>query len=315
MLFQMALPLAILMLGVHLMPKNRNATGPRTEVGKRRSSRNATKFGIFSKATLLEGESRAEYESLRKAFWKSKPPRDEFQEILLDKMVSNYWRQCRALIAEGAEIRRNSEFVEFDRRQKELKEAEEISQRWYAKPRPGFVPEPVGLMWSIENLGVLERCTEILVELQQGIETTGFDLDRDGPLLETIYGYPAKSHLRKALHDEYSNWLGTAELTEEERASGGYAKPEVCKQHVLEEIGAEIASLEQYQEERESTESKRMEVEILRQRVPDSPGLDRLLRYMTSLDRAFDRMLTQYDRAERMRKGQPLPPQVDVKIS
>jgi len=296
------------------MTKIRNPTGPRTVVGKRRSSRNATKFGIFSKSTLLEGESRAEYESLRKAFWKSKSPGDEFEEILLDKMVSNCWRQCRALIAEGAEIRKNSEFVEFDRQQKELKEAEEITQRWYAKTRPGFVPEPVGFMWSIENPGVLERCTEILVELQQGIEATGLDLDRDGPLLEIIYGDPAKAHLRKTLQDEYSEALDTADLTEEERARPRYSTPEECKQHVLEEIGAEIARLEQYQKDREPVEFKRSDVEILRQRVPDSPGLDRLLRYASSLERAFDRMLTQYDRAQRMRKGQP-PPQSDGKIS
>jgi|GEM_PF-4087471 len=170
-------------------------------------------------------------------------------------------------------------------------------------------------MWSIENPGLLERCTEILVELQQGIEATGLDLDRDGPLLETIYGDPAKAHLGKTLQDEYSEALDTADLTEEERERHRYSTPEVCKQHVLEEIGAEIARLEQYQEERESTESKRMEVEILRQRVPDTPGLDGLLRYMTTLDRAFDRMLNQYDRAQRVRKGQPLLPQVDIKIS
>jgi hypothetical protein len=40
-----------------------------------------------------------------------------------------------------------------------------------------------------------------------------------------------------------------------------------------------------------------------------------MIRYGNSLERAFDRMLSQYDRAQRMRKGQPPPPQLDVKIS
>ena len=40
-----------------------------------------------------------------------------------------------------------------------------------------------------------------------------------------------------------------------------------------------------------------------------------LLRHETSFERSFDRMLTQLERALRMRKGQPLPPQVDIKIS
>ena len=40
-----------------------------------------------------------------------------------------------------------------------------------------------------------------------------------------------------------------------------------------------------------------------------------MIRYGNSLERALDCMLTQYDRAQRIRKGQPLPPPVDVKIS
>jgi hypothetical protein len=47
----------------------------------------------------------------------------------------------------------------------------------------------------------------------------------------------------------------------------------------------------------------------------DVGGLDRLVRYESSLERAFDRTLTQLERAQRIRRGQPLPPQLDVKIS
>jgi hypothetical protein len=38
--------------------------GPRTQLGKLRSSRNSTKHGIFSAAMLVRGESRSELESL-----------------------------------------------------------------------------------------------------------------------------------------------------------------------------------------------------------------------------------------------------------
>lgn len=285
------------------MTKNRNSTGPRTAVGKRRSSRNATKFGIFSRATLLEGESRADYESLRQAFWKSKPPRDKFQEIMLDKMVSNFWRQSRVLIAEGAEIRKSSEFVESDRRQKELKEAEITGESSFD-----------GIISSIENPDVLERCLEILIELRQRIKDFGFDKLEDEWVLKKIYGLSRMAHLRETLLDEYSSWFHTAALTDEDRTSNGYSTPEECKQNVLQAIDAEINRLREYKEKHNSIESKRMEVEILRQRVPDSPGLDRLLRYARGLERAFDRLLTQYDRAQRMRKGQP-PLQEDEKIS
>jgi hypothetical protein len=282
---------------------NRNSTGPQTKSGKQRSSKNATKSGIFSRATLMEGESLEEYEFLRAGLWKSKQPGDEFEEILLDMMVSNLWRQRRALIAEVAEIRRNSEFLEFDRQQKELQEADGISQKLYEETNSQFGPPLVGLIWSIENPDVLERCLEILLELQGGVEGNGFDDPQTEWRLNTIYGYPGMLHLRQTLQDEYPKWQITAKMAEEVRAQGNYATPEECKQDVLEAIDAEINRLEQYKEKQNSIESKRMEVEILRQRVPDSPALDRLLRYMTSLERAFDRMLSQYDAAQRDRRG------------
>ncbi|MGA7792675.1 MAG: hypothetical protein WCA19_06505 [Candidatus Acidiferrales bacterium] len=282
---------------------NRNATGPRTESGKRRASQNATKWGIFSRATLLKDESREEYESLRAGLWKSKQPGNEFEEILLDKMVSNLWRQRRALISEVAEIRKNSEFAEFDRQQKEVDEADGISQRMYPETNPRYVPQLVGLIWSIENPEVLERCLEILLDLQKGIEDYGFDDPNNEWRLSTIYGPTGMPHLRETLQYEYTLWCANAKSTEEVRAQGGCATPEESKQCVLQAIASEINRLEQYEENLNSIESKRMEVEMLRQRVPDTPATDRLLRYMTSLERAFERMLIQYDRAQRMRKG------------
>jgi hypothetical protein len=130
-----------------------------------------------------------------------------------------------------------------------------------------------------------------------------------------IFGDPDVPHMARTLHYFYLYHLGAARLTEEERARGGHATPEQCKKNTLRDIDAEICRLILFLEKREPIESERMEVEILRQRVPDSRGLDRLLRYESSLERTFDRTLAQLERAQRIRKGQPLPPQLDVKIS
>ena len=45
------------------------------------------------------------------------------------------------------------------------------------------------------------------------------------------------------------------------------------------------------------------------------PTLDLLLRYESNLERAFDRTLNQLERLQRMRKGQPAPPTVNVNVS
>jgi len=158
-------------------PLIRKSTGPKTEIGKRRSSKNAIKSGIFSRATLIKGESRAEFESMRAKLRKGKQPGDEYEELILDMVASNMWRQCRQLIAEGAEIRRNSEFLEFDCSRKEQTEAEEIGQSLQAGKVDMFAREPVALISNIHNPVVIQRCIELLVELRQRIETNGFDED------------------------------------------------------------------------------------------------------------------------------------------
>jgi hypothetical protein len=42
---------------------------------------------------------------------------------------------------------------------------------------------------------------------------------------------------------------------------------------------------------------------------------DRLMRYETHVSREIDRILNRLERWQRIGKGQPLPPQLDVKIS
>ena len=66
---------------------------------------------------------------------------------------------------------------------------------------------------------------------------------------------------------------------------------------------------------RAKIESERTKLEILRRSVPDSSGLDRLLRYEASLERTFDRALNQLERLQRMRRGQPVAPRIDVNVS
>jgi hypothetical protein len=283
-------------------PIRHGSTGPRTRLGKRRASRNAINFGIFSKATLLKGESRADYKSLQHGLRKSKQPADDFEELLVDMMVSNLWRQRRALVAEGAEIRKSSLKI-FD--PKPLVERLSIF-------------EPDNMIARVTEPDGFDDCMDLLAELRQGIEANGFNEKKDCSLLRTIYGDPNSPHFQCTLYDKYITRLKTAKATEDERALEGFAPPEICKEVMLTDIDAEISKIKkEYQDEekRDSIASELRELKTLGECFPESPRLDHLLRYMNALERAFDRLLTQYERVQRLRKGQPLPPQVDVKIS
>lgn len=71
------------------------STGPRTASGKARSSRNATRHGLLSQRMLLDGESEAEFKALRQGMRRSLRPVGEFEEELVERMVTATWRKRR----------------------------------------------------------------------------------------------------------------------------------------------------------------------------------------------------------------------------
>jgi hypothetical protein len=279
------------------------AGGPRTEGGKMRSSRNALKSGIFSRSTLLKGEPRSDYQSLLEGLWEARQPEGKLEELLVEKLASISWRYRRFLVAEGAEIRKKIEFPQLINQDPQL----QIAMRIFSESDPQIS--------RISDPDVFESCIEMLDELMQHIKEHGFDDENDRSVLDRIYGKISNPNVRRTLRDVWSDWFDAARVAEEERTREGYATPEEGKKEVLRAISAEIKRLRLDRLNRESIEAKLRMVEALRQSVPDSPGLDRLLRYESSLERSFDRTLTQLERQQRIRRGQPLPPQLDVKIS
>ncbi|MFN8603846.1 MAG: hypothetical protein U0842_25495 [Candidatus Binatia bacterium] len=73
----------------------KKSTGPRTASGKARSSRNATRHGLLSQRMLLDGESEREFKALRQGMRQSLRPVGEFEEELVERMVTATWRKRR----------------------------------------------------------------------------------------------------------------------------------------------------------------------------------------------------------------------------
>ncbi|MHB8557889.1 MAG: hypothetical protein ACYDCU_07195 [Candidatus Acidiferrales bacterium] len=286
----------------------RMATGPRTPQGKERSKHNAAKHGIFSKAALLKDESKADFDSLLSGLRKDFDPEGTLEDVLVEKLATLLWRYRRLIVAEGAEVRNKVEFLEWDQQNRQFDEAERIE-------KSSQFGSSAGLIRKIENPGVLEWCLDFLLELRERIAKDGFDEERDREVLDKIYGSPASSRFHGSLFRDYFVWLLTARASDEERQSEGFATPEECQQSFVCSIDTEIRRLKLYRKEHAAVEASRAKLEALRQNVPDSAGLDRLLRYEASLERSFDRTLKQLERLQRMRLGLAVPPSVDVNIS
>jgi hypothetical protein len=282
----------------------RRATGPRTLQGKERSKHNALKHGIFSKVVVLKGESQAEFDALLDGLRNDLQPEGSLEEVLVEKIAALLWRNRRLLIAEAAEIRVGAEFVKWDGEQHQREDAASISRLHEG-----------GLVRRIANPEALDRCLDLLVELKESVEKDGFDPEYDKEILKKLYGYHGEDEWQWTLYSSYLLWSDTAVCPKDEREQKGYASPQKCVENFLEDLKEEIKWLGRYKKEQVAILSSKLELESFRRNVPDTPQLDRLLRYEASLERAIDRALSQLERYQRMRLGHPVPPPINVNVS
>ncbi|MCC6861448.1 MAG: hypothetical protein IT158_22965 [Bryobacterales bacterium] len=76
--------------------------GPVTPRGKRRSSQNAIRHGLFAQCVLLSNESQEAFEGLLRDYLNRFLPTDAVEHDLIDEMVSACWRLRRLWAIETA---------------------------------------------------------------------------------------------------------------------------------------------------------------------------------------------------------------------
>ena len=91
--------------------------------------------------------------------------------------------------------------------------------------------------------------------------------------------------------------------------------PEGRKEKFLEMLNEYIAKLGGIPKVAKYISDRAGRLERLCSVVPETPRLDRLLRYEASLERSLDRTLSQLERLQRMRLGQPVLPKLEVRHS
>lgn len=292
----------------------RRPTGPRSPRGKERSKHNSTKHAIFANVVVLEDESRAEFDFLLNGLREDFQPVGTVEEALVEKLATLHWRYRRVLIAESAEITKVANFVDWDEECRELDGANQLLLGEATANEDEIVPdEGSGLMRHIDNPRIAAKCIELFRELRDDVEANGLNVEEPRDILAELYG--KARHVESTFRHEYEVWSQTAECSEEEQKKYGYASPKKCVANALKAIDAEIKRIENCERRYAYIRSEKLKVEKLRSCVPDSHALDRLLRYETTIDRAIDRTLTQLERIQRLRLGQPIPPPIKLDVS
>jgi hypothetical protein len=171
----------------------------------------------------------------------------------------------------------------------------------------------------MSNPEALEGCLALLVQLRDTIEADGFQNKLAETILTKLYGDFQKidqaEDWQQGLRHSFWVWSNAAAIPEEKHQALGLPSPQICKDSMLTDVENEIKRLERYKKAQAAVLNSKLELESRRHYVPDAAGLDRLLRYETTLDRAIERVLNQLERLQRMRRGQPVPPPINLNIT
>jgi hypothetical protein len=279
----------------------RKSTGPRTAQGKKRSKLNELKHGLFSKGILLGGESRAEYASLLSGLREDLQPQGKLESVLVEYLVVLLWRKRRALQSEISVISENIASTAPD------SAWEQYGEAWVAS-RDAIASG--GLLKYSNNVFVLREAIEILTSFRCLVEAFGFR--EDCYALKKLYGQNQDGGTPHGLRLRYENFATELRLFKE---IGAPSKEAEYRKEMVGLIDDEIEHLTRMKKRLKAFQEERAQYQTSAAVIPGQEVSDRLIRYEAHLSREIDRILNRLERLQRMRKGQLLPPQLEVNIS
>jgi hypothetical protein len=282
----------------------RNSQGPTSAKGKEHSRLNALKHGLFSRQTVIPGESQADFNELRDALWEQFYPRDATSALLVDEVANSYWRLSRARRCEAGEIRKRLETamyrLQFDRIARV--DALKRSFIWnhfarYTNWTATEQPDAKVITASIEEVRVklnqsaagLQFLTEMIKGVRSGVEVLGYMDPKGGTMLVDVCGIESEF----AKHCTVINQIAEAEMAK--MKEGKNSTFDLNKEVFLMGFDREIRRLVLMTKLLERLEQTEDEAHLATLVLPASEGADRIHRaeaaYERSLYRALDRLM------------------------
>jgi hypothetical protein len=286
-----------------LAANRRNAgrsTGPRTLTGKLSSRMNAVKHGILSSAVVVRGlriqEQEDEFRAVREQYWECLAPVGRVEEMLVDKIVTAWWRSRRALIAETGEIVKSVD----DGRQHRA-DREPISQWLFMDPTHDA---SVALMKSTAGLDYRKHI----------LETVRENMKRDGELTEKTLEWVRQrfmnmpNNMTRALDGFRETYLGNPEALSPEELKLRHQT--AVERYVEATLGWQAELNAEHRDREDKAETAGQAADVL----PSVEVLEKIMRYEGSLDRQLYRAMNQLERLQRRRGGEKLaaPLMMDV---
>jgi hypothetical protein len=265
----------------------------------------------------MSHEPRSQFDALLHGLQRDFMPHGMLENVLVEKLATDLWRSRRGLQVESAEAQKKIELVEEENSEWSHRA---LTIRAMVEKHMAETNRRGALLDIEEDPESLELCLDKLYTVREEANTYGLDRVLYSIDLGIIYGARYSGRPGRDLFDFYLECLSALKATVVERKKRGFASEVDCVKRFIDETEKEIRRLEGLHKEpsarqRSPHERKPDDIALLGCQVPDSPELDRLLRYLTTLERSFDRTLSQLERLQRMRLGQPVLPKVELQHS
>jgi hypothetical protein len=231
-------------------------------------------------------------------------PQGKLETVLVENLAILLWRKRRLLQVETAEIEK-VQFLKWDLAlQNKLDELEYAQLKGASDAKLGH-SNPLALLRNAIEILDLHRQLFLADDIEAG--------EGVRRILKSIYGYQREGPEPYGWR-QMSLMLAKLISSAEQGKHDGKDSPDVQKM-MVEAICKEIMRLAKLHDDVAKIEALRREHNVAGARVPSQEVSDRLLRYEAHLSREFDKTLSQLERLQRMRKGQPVLPPIKVEVS
>lgn len=242
----------------------------------------------------------------------------------MEQLATLWWRYRRLLRAERAGIVSASKAAQYSY----------MEGSFFEAARSARQDGMFGSAYPVRSWRMLEMAVELLKRMHQEIEKKGLDWNRDRGTLKLVYGTAPEYERRPRRSD------GKMDLTRvDPEPAGSLAKAyreailpkgtrvrvgldeeaeqdgEECLAFILKLIDDEIRMFQDLAEKWSVGEAHKMLRAMDASVVPPPEVAERLQRYEAMFERAIERTLGQIERLQRLRKGQPAPPEIKVNLS
>ena len=253
--------------------------GPQTPAGKEVVKKNALKHGLCAQEVVIQTgdgqESQEKFDHLLDRLCADLQPQGVLEEMLVERIAVCYWRLGRCLRAEIGETRKALDTCRL------TWEQGRVDALSFAKTHPaqGDSRPP---LW--QNSAGLEYLIQLWAMARLEVADQG--------------------HLSAQVNDLLLRTFPQARIV-----------PWGNREAVLEYIDREIGRLQTVQEIYQQKEILELEALQASLALPPKEALDKILRYETTNSRQLYKAMAELERCQRMRRGEPVLPAINVEIS